>query len=774
MRVPGPRASAACLAATFLLGLIAAPALADGQQPKEKDSRRKLKEATFTTSVSPATAKPGETVTYTVTAKIEDGWHIYAYKKEQPESAPIATQFDVFGTDGLGLVGDWKPSAEPEVKREPAYDAPVEYYEGTVSWSIQVKVPADAKPGKKTLKNQINFMICDPNNCLPPTKTTVPEATVTVSSKGSAMAPPGPRSALASLSVAALADGQPKEKDSRRKLKQAAFTTSVSPATAKPGDTVTYTVTAKIEDGWHVYAYKAKQAEEAPIATQFDFFDKAGLSPEGEWTPSEKPEVKKDPGFKDPIEYHEKTVSWSLKLKVPADAKPGKVTLKNQVNFQICNDTGCLPPTKTTLPDASVTVTGGSSWLGPIGPRTALALVAVAQAGAAAAPVAKASGDVGAAIDGGLLAFLAYSALGGLVALLMPCVWPMVPITVNFFVKQGGEKKGSGLGLAVVYCLAIVGIYTTLGLVVTFAKGASGASDLGNNAWLNLIMGLVFIALGLSLLGLFEIRLPNFLLNATSQREGQGGLVGVMFMAATLTITSFTCTAPVVGSLLGLATKGQVFYPVVGMLTFSAVLALPFFVLALVPGLLHKMPRSGDWMNAVKVVGGLVEIGAAFKFLNTAEISFGTTPDNAWIDSTVILTAWVVLSLVAGIYLLGLFRTDHDLDAPKVGPARLMMGVLFLGVSLYLAPALFGNPPQSRFYNQIAGILPKDTDNLDSARRGSRETLTKVADLLATPGTRSGDAPARRGSPRCRGRPRRTTRRRPSARRSGTTASSGG
>jgi thiol:disulfide interchange protein DsbD len=191
-----------------------------------------------------------------------------------------------------------------------------------------------------------------------------------------------------------------------------------------------------------------------------------------------------------------------------------------------------------------------------------------------------------------------------------------------------------------------------------------------------------------------------------------------MFMALTLTITSFTCTFPVVGGLLVMAAGGQFFYPVIGLATFATVLALPFFLLALSPGLLSKMPRSGDWMNAVKVIGGLVEIGAAFKFLNTAELAF-VTPDNAWIDAEVILTAWIVLSAVCGFYLLGFFRTDHDHEDLKIGPARMVLATLFIGMALYLAPALFGRPPRSLIWDRlIVGLLPPDVQDLQSAPAG--------------------------------------------------------
>ena len=205
---------------------------------------------------------------------------------------------------------------------------------------------------------------------------------------------------------------------------------------------------------------------------------------------------------------------------------------------------------------------------------------------------------------------------------MMPCVWPMIPITVNFFVKQGqdGKSKGKTTRLAVAYCLAIIGIFTAVGVLFSFFFSASFLQNLANNPWLNLVVAALFLAFGLSLLGLFEISLPSFLLNASSRGESRGGMIGVVFMALTLTITSFTCTFPVVGGLLVMAAGGKFLYPIIGLATFATVLAFPFFLLALSPGLIAKVPRSGDWTNAVKVVGGLVEIGAALKFLNAAEL----------------------------------------------------------------------------------------------------------------------------------------------------------
>ena len=551
---------------------------------------------------------------------------------------------------------------------------------------------------------------------------------------------------LAALAVSLLtapsasADG-PKRKDSPSAIKprEVTYVTKVEPAKAAPGDTVTYTVTAKIAQPWHIYAYIKEQLPDGPRGTQFDFFDTAGLEPEGDWSPTEPPKSKLDAAFDNlKVNYHEDEVAWSVKLKVPDDAKPGKKTLKNQIYFQICDPRSCKPPVRVTVPDASLTVTSDAGAFAPHDRQGMLAAMLVAAtppapdaetSPAPAKPPAEApkSGGLGGLTDGGLVSFLVLSALGGLFAVLMPCVWPMIPITVNFFVKQGESKDGSPVKLAFVYCLAIIGIFTAIGLAVTAIMGPTGATQLGGNKWVNLVFGVAFIALGLSLLGLFEIRLPTFLLNASAQAEGKGGLVGVMFMAITLTITSFTCTAPVVGTLLVASTRGQYFYPVLGLLTFSSVLALPFFVLALVPGLMRKMPRSGDWMNAVKVVGGLVEIALAFKFLNTAEIGFGASSSGAWIDAQLVLTIWVVTALACGIYLLGLFRTNHDYEAVQVGPLRMVAGVAFLGMALFLAPALFGNPPQSKFYESIVGILPPDVAELDSRETLKRELIAELS-----------------------------------------------
>ena len=702
------------LAAVLLTAVDPGLVRAADPEPSKKDSRveARPKDATLTTSVTPREARPGETVNFSVTAKLAPGWHIYGFSKVQPANGPKVTQFDLFDPAGLTVKGEWTPNPAPTPKKEEAFpDLPfVEIHEGEVTWSIAMVVPAGTVPGEKSVRVQASYQICSDQTCSFPGRWTLPAATMTVVA---ADAPK--RDAAVSKTAADAAPLKPLKKDSRpiARPKGVTLSSSVVPAEARPGETVTYQVTAKVAPGttWHIYKYAKVDPGNGPMLTTFDFFDPAGLIPKGDWTASKEPIKKKEAVFPDVpfLEFYEDEVTWNLTLTVPLDATPGKKTLRCQAGYQVCDDKSCSQPGQWTLDDVALTILSVGTVVEA--PKPIAATPVPVTPPSEVAPVQAPKSDVEAKAALGLLPFLATCALGGLLALVMPCVWPMIPITVNFFVKQGQKKQGNATGLAITYCLAIIGVFTGVGVLFSIFFGAASLSKLANNPWVNFGVAGLFLAFGLSLLGLFEIRLPNFLLNASAQGEGKGGLVGVMFMALTLTITSFTCTFPVVGGLLVMAAGGSYLYPVIGLATFASVIALPFFLLALSPGLISKMPKSGDWMNTVKVVGGLIEIGAAFKFINTAETAF-VVPSEAIFNAYAVLAIWVVLALVCGIYLLGLFRTDHDQEAIKVGPGRIMLGSLFLFMSLFMAPALFGRPPQSRLWYLVVGLLPADAGDL--------------------------------------------------------------
>jgi len=723
------------LLAMILAGSAGPSAHADDAKPAKKDSpsRVRPKEATFTTSVTPAQAKPGDVVIYRVKAKIEAPWHIYKYSATQIENGPRFTEFDFFDRAGLTLEKSWTVAPDPTKKREPAFpEIPyLEYHEEEVVWSQQLRVPAQAKPGKVSLRCQIGYMICSDQNCSFPGQWTLPAADLTIVAAGgpsSRRIETKSRVRLVSARFddpAPVADGpKPAKKDSRAasKPKQIKFTTEIVPAEAKAGDTVRLKLTALPDPGWHIFQYAKSYDNIGPKPLLIDNFDLGGLVPKGDWTSSNPPVRKKDPNFPeiDALELFEEEVSWTLPLEVAPGTEPGLKNVRIQAGYQICSNSQCSIPGQWTMPTATLTVASGGVAAAPKPPETATttppptADLGKAAPNTSAATIVdpKASGaatvsEIQKTAQTGIIPFLLACAGAGLLALAMPCVWPMIPVTVNFFVKQGEKNGGRATGLAITYCLAIIGIFTGIGVLFSAFLGASSLSNLANNPWLNTTVAALFFAFGLSLLGLFEIRLPNFLLNASSQGESRGGLIGVIFMATTLTITSFTCTFPVVGGLLVLAAGGSYFYPVLGLATFATVVALPFFLLALAPGLLARMPKSGDWMNSVKVVGGLVEMAAAFKFVNTAEIGFHSVPEAAWVDEQTLLTIWVVMALVCGIYLLGLFRTDHDQKEVKVGPGRMVLGSAFLFLALYLAPALFGKPPEGQIYNRlVVGLLP--------------------------------------------------------------------
>ena len=303
------------------------------------------------------------------------------------------------------------------------------------------------------------------------------------------------------------------------------------------------------------------------------------------------------------------------------------------------------------------------------------------------------------AIESGLISFIFLSFGMGLLALLTPCVFPMIPITVSFFTKQGEKENNNPLKSAIIYALGIIVIFTSLGMILAITIGASGANQIASNPWINLFIALLFVFFAFSLFGMYEIQAPSALRQFSLQKEQQQqGVVGILFMALTFTLTSFTCTVQFVGLLLVAASQGSFMWPILGMVIFSTAFSLPFFFLALFPQYLSKLPKSGQWMNSIKVTMGFLELGAAMKFFSNVDLvwNLGVFTYN------MVLASWAILSILTGVYLLGKIKLPHDSELKVIKVPRLIISIFFLSFGLYLSNGLFGG----NVYGLVDSYLP--------------------------------------------------------------------
>ena len=379
----------------------------------------------------------------------------------------------------------------------------------------------------------------------------------------------------------------------------------------------------------------------------------------------------------------------------------------------MCNATLCYPPNLETL-QVKVSVVSGSTRaeFTEMLPNTD--------------KTTSSTGDFNLddAISKGFFPFVLLALSMGFLALLTPCVFPMIPITVSFFIKRGESKKGSPLSNALIYTLGIVSTFSILGLILALTLGASGANQLAANPWINLFIAGLFIYFAFSLFGMYEIDLPEGIKQFSLRQEGRDGNIGTIFMAVTFTLTSFTCTVQFVGLLLVAASQGQWFWPMIGMIVFSTAFASPFFFLALFPQYLSNLPKSGSWLNSTKVVMGFLELAAAFKFLSNTDLVW----EWGFFTHNTVLAVWSVLMVLCGVYLLGKIRFPHDSVVDFLSAQRLTVSVVFLTFGLYLGSGLFGQ----RLHGLIYSYLPPQSSSTASGSSGGysyQEGLTWYKDL---------------------------------------------
>ena len=475
---------------------------------------------------------------------------------------------------------------------------------------------------------------------------------------------------------------------------------------------------AKLDNGWHLYDMNLPEG--GPISTSFNYETLKGAKTVGSPVPSKKATTVYDEQFEMNLSWYAHEVSFTQKLEI---TNPKAFKVEGYVEFMACNDENCLPPDKESFSfnQSNINVEKTLQAMAKVEDIPAEELadtvsvveevsedVSVAKPNKTADTVGtssslvhsdlwepvieelKAFGDttVTAADTSWLFIFFA-GFLGGLIALLTPCVWPMIPMTVSFFLKRTKDRK-KAIRDAVTYGVSIIVIYLVLGLLITGIFGASALNDLSTNAIFNIIFFLLLVLFAVSFFGAFEIVLPSSWTNKLDMKaDSTTGIISIFFMSFTLVLVSFSCTGPIIGTLLvQAASMGSKVGPAIGMFGFALALSIPFSFFAVFPNMLQSMPKSGGWLNSVKVVLGFLELALALKFLSVADLAYG------WrlLDREVFVVLWIVIFALLGFYLLGKIRFSHDSELKHVSVPRLFMAIISFGFSIYMIPGLWGAP----------------------------------------------------------------------------------
>ena len=484
--------------------------------------------------------------------------------------------------------------------------------------------------------------------------------------------------------------------------------------------------TATADKGWHLYDQDLPEG--GPVSTSFTFETLKGAELIGKPTSSVKPTTVYDELFAMNLRWYPGTVSFTQKFKV---TDPAKFKAEGEVEFMACNDETCLPPDRVSFSfdKKNIKMTAAETVVEKpeveqddvtaVQPDTEKVVEKVAEL-KVPAPVTnkdkaenrpvrtsneltddaalwtpvidqlKAFGDttVSATDTSWLFIFFA-GFLGGLIALLTPCVWPMIPMTVSFFLKRTKDRK-KAIRDAMTYGLSIIVIYLVMGLLITGIFGASALNDLSTNAIFNIIFFLLLVVFAISFFGAFEMVLPSSWTNKLDTKaDSTTGIISIFFMSFTLVLVSFSCTGPIIGTLLvQAASMGTAVGPAIGMFGFALALSIPFSLFAIFPNMLQSMPKSGGWLNSVKVVLGFLELALALKFLSVADLAYG------WrlLDREVFIVLWIVIFILLGCYLLGKIKFSHDSDLPYVSVPRLFMAIISFSFAVYMVPGLWGAP----------------------------------------------------------------------------------
>lgn len=611
--------------------------------------------------------KPGETLKVAFDLEIPETWHIYPAGKKPIFGLPTVFKFDQWDVAGMIDEPRLKSVTEPGVGE-------IEYHEGKITLTVPVTLKGGVPAGPLTASGSIKYQICDPKICHE--NTTAFSFPIRVD-QGSTASSHQDSPAVKILSA------------------------SASKAEVAPGDVFVISVEAQIPEGWHIYP---TTPTESGIPTSFDF---GGLETAGkiiEPKPSVHPAQDGEPAY----EFHVGKVRFEIPVRVKPGTPPGAQSVKGRMRYQLCDPKICLPPAETAL-TVQLSVAPGA------------ATSAGAQNAAAQAATRELEKE-------GLWGFFLLAMGGGLLSLIMPCVYPLIPITITYFVKQGAGSRARSLLLSAAYALGIILVFTVVGFLFSLFLGAAGARKFAADARVNIGVALLFFWFTFSLFGLYEITLPSWLTGSLTGKQ-RSGIGGAFILGGLFSVVTFTCTIPIAATILAVAASSageHRFIGLLAMLVYSTTMAVPFFILGLFPGMMTGVRKSGgDWLHTVKVTAGFAELALALFYLAKADQVSG------WgvLTRPVMISVWVAVLVVMSFYLLRVFQLKGDEPDPEPSSgegatARRQVGIARMLIALFFAVnAVFvGSGFSGRTLGVWDIVLPVNTEPALFAGGGSALT----------------------------------------------------
>lgn len=591
-------------------------------------------------------------------ADIDMHWHLYS--QDIPMSPP-ATGFIFNQNNDFELINGVSEESDVIEEYDPNFEMELKYYAIEAVFKQKVRLLSE---GAK-IEGFVEFMCCDDTKCLPPTEV---DFSFTL--------------------------GTPKADNAPVSQILEPVTWEIVANKITP-NTVELLFNAEIDEGYHLYSLTIP--EDGPLPTEFTFEKSDEYSLDGGVSEVIVPIEEYDDVFEMDIKFWEDKASFKQVIKLNSDNTD--IPIVGEIAYMVCNDVGCV----ALYEDIEITLNAKTGEL----VENTQNLSATNDINQDDITGQKAS----------FWGFFILSFLGGLAAILTPCVFPMIPMTVSFFMKDG-EDKAKGKIQALIYGFSIIAIYVFIGSVLAVIAGPDIANWLSTHWLPNILFFLIFVIFAASFFGMFEITLPSWMINKSDQSADKGGFLGPVFMALTLVLVSFSCTGPIVGTILVESAGGQVLKPIIGMLGFSLAFALPFTLFAFFPTLLQGLPKSGGWLNSVKVVLGFLELALGLKFLSVADQTYH------WglLDREIYLGAWIVIFFLLGLYLLGKLKFAHDSDIPFVSVPRLMLAIAVFTFVAYLIPGMVGAPLKA-----LSGYLPPQATHDFDLNKVIRENVKAYA-----------------------------------------------